>query len=210
MSISSMAQSVYNAYIMIRCCILSALMILVFSACIPGLGPGRTAGPVIHCVVVADPSFTKGFDHWTINIRNVMGRLDRDFEEWFGVRITVDTIIAWEPPDSGCEPSRLMECVLERIPRDPKAVIVHFFRGGGYGSYDVIGLTRPDLSYVAVTQMTNVNLSMHFQYLYNTLYHEFCHMFGAVHVLTQSDTKRLMDAVITQDYVTKTGKELAM
>lgn len=186
---------------------------IIFFVFLLNCSTGQQATPkvknVFHCKVVVDKSFYEGTSSWQDNIRTIMNRLSYDFDNWFTIGITVDTIIAFDMDRYGCTDKSGMECLYENIPRGAEDFVVHFFRGGGYSIFETIGATRPDIGYVAVKQMENVNIDMRFQYLYTTLLHEMCHLFGGVHVYGKEKSNYLMEPVIN-DNVTKVGKELVM
>ncbi|MBL8028063.1 MAG: hypothetical protein JNL74_16700 [Fibrobacteres bacterium] len=159
--------------------------------------------------MVVDKSFYETTGSWKNNIHTLMNRLSSDFEDFYNISILVDTIIPFDVNKVAFSDKSAMECIYETLYKGTEDFTVYFSRGYIHSSYEVIGITRPDIGFVAAMQMDDVNIDMQFQYLYNTLLHEMCHLFGAVHVYGSEKSNFLMETTI-RDNVTKFGKELVM
>ncbi len=191
--------------------ILSFVFLCICITCTQAVKNGKVVSPkrVSHCLVVVDRSFYEGTSVWRDNIESLMKKLCDDMENNFEISINVDTIITFDIEQYSCTDKTEMTCLFENMPVSKPDFIVHFFRRGGYLPYEVLEVTRPDLGYVAVKQMTNIDINMRFHYLYTTLFHEICHLYGAVHVYGNASENYLMNPYVI-DNVVKVGKTLQM
>ncbi len=161
---------------------------------------------VVRCKIAVCPRFAAR-QTWRDNAARLIDAADATFRSWAEVGLEIDTMVVVDLSVSGCYTGHyISDCMIREIPKDGSDIVIYFSKDRRPET-PYLGLSKFEFGYAHVIQADWDQKNRDYLFAFHTLIHELGHMFGAVHVYTDQNDRKVMNPMVDHHLVRKVGTD---